>query len=390
MERPAKRPRLLTPLDSVYNASYNNQHAYYEAPNDKLNDYEEPEEEVDEDMVDPDQELQRKRARADFKLKSTFEAIFEKYGKDFGGIGDEIDMRTGEILVNNGHILAMRHEMDAGDSQTTLSEDRDDDMSGSDVEDLEDEEDEEDQDDEDNEDLDDEDERGEEDEEDYDEEDPLSDEEMVEDDMILRGFAQASQQLFHRQLPREPGTSRDRFSGRIEPQHAPVVRPDLSKSTLPSRSEILAQFGPQLGPEIVNYVSKRGAPEDGNTEPAWRGPNIEPASRVPDIEPAWRVPDIEPDSPLTSVRRPLIRSMVIQPGLETERSPSPENAPSIWAVTARKTSRKSASRKPFSPHEDQTLLDFVANARRHGLDLSKISTWKQLEAMVNSKVFIAV
>jgi hypothetical protein len=42
------------------------------------------------------------RQKLDNKLKSTFEAIFEKYGKDFTGVGDEIDLRTGEIIVDNG------------------------------------------------------------------------------------------------------------------------------------------------------------------------------------------------------------------------------------------------------------------------------------------------
>ncbi|THV84524.1 hypothetical protein D6D27_08016 [Aureobasidium pullulans] len=52
---------------------------------------------------DPD-EYQRGRQRIDLKLKGTFERIFEKYAKDFTGVGDEIDMETGEIIVNNGHL----------------------------------------------------------------------------------------------------------------------------------------------------------------------------------------------------------------------------------------------------------------------------------------------
>lgn len=379
MERPAKRPRLLAPLDSLHHSNYNNQHVYYEGQDDELNDYEETEEEeeeeVDERAYDPEQELQIKRARAEFKLKSTFEAIFEKYGKDFGDVGDEIDMRTGEIVVNNGHLIQMRHERDAGDSQTSISEELDDDMSGSEEEDLEDEDDE----DEDEEDDEGNDEPGQEDEEgDWDDENPPSDEEMVEDDMILRGFAQASQQLFHRQPLHEPGLSKDRFAARTEPRSAAVSH----ASVLPSTSEILAQFGPQLGPDIVKYVSKRKAPEERNIDPVWRVPDIGPAWRVPDIEPAWQVPDFESNQPPAHFRRPLVNSMVIQPELELERSPSPENAPSIWALTARKKSRKPAVRIPFSPEEDQLILDFVADARRHGMDLSKISTWKQLEAMV--------
>jgi hypothetical protein len=46
------------------------------------------------------------------KLKSKFESIFEKYGKDFEGQGDEIDLVTGQIVVNNGHLLTIRNEGD--------------------------------------------------------------------------------------------------------------------------------------------------------------------------------------------------------------------------------------------------------------------------------------
>jgi hypothetical protein len=153
--------------------------------------------------------------------------------------------------------------------------------------------------------------------------------------------------------------SRDRFAVPSKPRHAAVTRPSASGSAMPSRSEILAQFGPQLGPEIAKYVSEKGGLEDIN------------------IEPAWRVPDIVPSASPAPVRRPLIKSMVIQPEPELEHSPSPENAPSIWAVTAPKSKRKR-----FSVDEDELLLDFVAHAKRHGLELSKGSTWKRLEAMV--------
>ncbi|KAL9103219.1 MAG: hypothetical protein Q9163_001706 [Psora crenata] len=61
-----------------------------------------------------DADLRRKRAQNDRRLKSIFESIFEKYEKSFEGVADEIDLGTGEIVVNNGHILGMRHEKDAG------------------------------------------------------------------------------------------------------------------------------------------------------------------------------------------------------------------------------------------------------------------------------------
>jgi len=62
----------------------------------------------------PDPDLRQRRARNDTRLKSIFESIFDKYSKDFEGIGDEIDLRTGEIVVNNGHLLGIRNKTDTG------------------------------------------------------------------------------------------------------------------------------------------------------------------------------------------------------------------------------------------------------------------------------------
>ena len=63
---------------------------------------------------DPDAELHERRARNDLRLKSAFESIFEKYGKDFSGIADEINLQTGEIVVNRGHLFGMRNETHPG------------------------------------------------------------------------------------------------------------------------------------------------------------------------------------------------------------------------------------------------------------------------------------
>jgi hypothetical protein len=72
----------------------------------------------DTDTYDPD-EYQRGRQRIDLKLKGTFERIFEKYARDFTGVGDEIDMETGEVVVNNGHLTYMQHERDTGKSASS-------------------------------------------------------------------------------------------------------------------------------------------------------------------------------------------------------------------------------------------------------------------------------
>ncbi|PKS09845.1 hypothetical protein jhhlp_004468 [Lomentospora prolificans] len=63
---------------------------------------------------DPSFRLAQSRATAAFRLKNTFESIFEKYERDFSGVGDEIDLRTGEIVVDNGHLQTMRNEKDVG------------------------------------------------------------------------------------------------------------------------------------------------------------------------------------------------------------------------------------------------------------------------------------
>ncbi|KAL8650227.1 MAG: hypothetical protein Q9210_003955 [Variospora velana] len=59
-------------------------------------------------------ELNERRNRNYVKLKSRFESIFEKYSKDFTDVGDEIDFEKDEIVVDNGHLLNMAHEVDPG------------------------------------------------------------------------------------------------------------------------------------------------------------------------------------------------------------------------------------------------------------------------------------
>jgi len=54
------------------------------------------------------------RRQHDLRLKSRFDAIFNKYGHDFSGIGDVIDITSGNILVDNGHVSRMRHARDIG------------------------------------------------------------------------------------------------------------------------------------------------------------------------------------------------------------------------------------------------------------------------------------
>lgn len=61
---------------------------------------------------DPSYLLAKGRAKAATQLKSRFEDIFAKYERDFTGIGDEIDLATGEVVVDNGHLSSMRSMKD--------------------------------------------------------------------------------------------------------------------------------------------------------------------------------------------------------------------------------------------------------------------------------------
>ncbi|KAG8163362.1 hypothetical protein KVR01_006659 [Diaporthe batatas] len=92
MERPVKRQRIA--LDSLGTDDEDEDELECE-PN-ELNQ-----------RRDPVYQLEQARARASDKLKSRFESIFSKYGKDFTGIGDEIDLRTGQVVVDNGHLQSI-------------------------------------------------------------------------------------------------------------------------------------------------------------------------------------------------------------------------------------------------------------------------------------------
>jgi hypothetical protein len=86
-ERPAKRPCLSNPQDVEIDAPEN---------------------------VPEDFDLPTARAQNDSRLKSLFEGIFAKYSHDFTDVGDEIDLETGDIVVNNGHLLGLQGEDDTG------------------------------------------------------------------------------------------------------------------------------------------------------------------------------------------------------------------------------------------------------------------------------------
>jgi hypothetical protein len=259
--------------------------------------------------------------------------------------------------------------------------------------------------------------------EDEDSEDALSEDDMMEDDIILRGFTQATRFI-------QPAPN-------LEPSHAPsrprqdiqrprISRPSMQSKPLPSREEILSQFGPQLGPEIIQYVSQKKVPERPQVEPAWTVPDILPVAprrRESNIEPAWRVPEIPVSAPR---KRPLLKTVILQP--EVERSPSPDTAPSLWAPIGKRRQRRRRTnptlgegqsmgvvgsypsyhaahvappfghrsmvdfdanqmprqrkkRTTFTAEDDRIMLDAVARARKHDFILPA-SFWEELAAQV--------
>lgn len=108
MERPAKRQRISLGL---------------------LGTDDEDEDELDcepnelNQRRDPAYQLEQARSRASNKLKSRFEDIFAKYEKDFTGVGDEINLGTGEVIVNNGHLQSIVGVQNFGDGDGDEDED---------------------------------------------------------------------------------------------------------------------------------------------------------------------------------------------------------------------------------------------------------------------------
>lgn len=50
------------------------------------------------------------RNQNDSIFKSALESIFDKYSRDFTGIADELNLRTGQIVVDNGHLEGLKQD----------------------------------------------------------------------------------------------------------------------------------------------------------------------------------------------------------------------------------------------------------------------------------------
>jgi hypothetical protein len=286
MEPPLKRPRLFEPDKSEPSIAYDsdNYSDLYDDEDTPLEVEEDGQEEDDDndddEHGDPDVQLEQTRAQLDLKLKSKFEAIFEKYGRDFTGIGDEIDLRTGEIVIDNGHLLEMENERDDGTGRPSLlaafTQEPDETVGSTDAE---------------------------EDEHDEVHESHVKLEDMEEDDMILFQNSAVPSDRPETPPPRSALVldlqSDQEEDGKISP---------ATKTSYPSESEILAQFGQELGPKIARYVSQQRAQGDSVIEPVWRTPGLPLA---------------------TPGKRPILKSILLQP--DSDRSPSPKGSSSVWA-----------------------------------------------------------
>ncbi|KAI9648238.1 hypothetical protein NHQ30_002870 [Ciborinia camelliae] len=378
MESPAKLNHVNLEVNLEDNDDYSESYSEVEEDDFIVDD-------EDDDIVyapgyDPDQELQQKRARLDFKLKSAFESIFEKYGRDFEGVGDEIDLRTGEIVVDNGHLKEMQDERDAGDKKAggnllralTVEPESVTETSGDEYI------------------IEEEEGNNERDKtKDRDNAAEMGDGDMEEDDMILRGYDETNQDPFVDMVATtELGPAQNDAEANFEQQD---LQSEGGSVSFPSYNEILRSFGPEVTPKIVNIISRQQGQDDSHIEPAWRAPEL---------------PISEPR------KRPALRAFETEP--ENERSPSPDMSESIWALPKGRgprgpykpkgpfrprnlgdkilhsdginTSDYSASGSPrvrntFTEEEDKILIAKVAEAHDQGLPFGTESIWKELESL---------
>lgn len=145
MEPPAKRPRLSPPVEQrQFHESSSDDDEFYapavpkeQAKKQPREDYKAPEapEEIDVDdeveILDEGEEVEEideaevnvRRAQSLNKVRSRWDEICEKYGREFDN-ADEIDLNTLEVVVDKGHILQMRDENDVGNGQPTPRRER--------------------------------------------------------------------------------------------------------------------------------------------------------------------------------------------------------------------------------------------------------------------------
>lgn len=249
MERPTKRPRIDAPTSHY---TWTILDHYSDELDRDISDEAECTETMSKDgsynVQDPDVELEQTRAQLNRKLKSTFEAIFEKYGKDFSGIGDEIDLETGEIVVNNGHLVEMRNEGDIGDC----------DMEPGRILTY------------------------------HDEPAPLMCEmKRSGADTPIRSLKSRVREISREDtLQVQSGPAGEH----LPPGSSSMEQINARPEAFPSHAAIVAQFGAQLGPQIAEFISSHRPQDQSHIEPAWQTPFDIPsvATAKPLFQPVFR------------------------------------------------------------------------------------------------------
>ncbi|KAI9719981.1 MAG: hypothetical protein M1812_003106 [Candelaria pacifica] len=269
---------------------------------------------VDLGVLDPEDDFLKARTQNDFRLKSTFESIFEKYSKDFSTVGDVIDLETGEIVVNNGHLRKMRDEQDAGKLLNMLM------AAPGDYDDLG----------------------------DYDAEE-------IERKAIL-AIPELEEFFADSHSRADAGGNRAAISGNpsspLDPGLEETLRKEASldgqsssasQRALPSSADILQQFGTNLGPRIIQYVAQLQAGSTSDVEPLWRTPALSHA------------PPAKEDT-IKTVQKPL-------PG---DRAASP-TCRSIWGSKGTKAQLKKQACSVAEPAQKngQKSVGVVLNKDRH-------------------------
>ncbi|KAM7209366.1 hypothetical protein V8F20_000416 [Naviculisporaceae sp. PSN 640] len=244
MEPPAKRPRLgISP--------YNNDDQD-DADGDELN----LEPEQVNTLRDPGYQLEKSRAHAANRLKSAWEQIFEKYEKDFTGIGDEIDLETGEVVVDNGHIQSLQYTEIGG--QGGDDEDDDDD-----------------------------------------------DESIDEEERLLQGKGSKE-----RRLSAVGENQNSTLTSLVRPLGPPGQPQPWSGMQwgMAGPPRISSMFGPPnpFGSFSAPFSVPSGM--DSLVDTAWKAPELPVVEKA--IEPAWKAPDLPPPKPpgprITTVKKKLL------------------------------------------------------------------------------------
>lgn len=248
------------------------------------------------------EQLHEQRARNDLRLKSRFENIFEKFSKDFTGVGDEIDLLTGKIFVNNGHLITMQNERDI----QGLANDEDElaaDAVGS-----------------------------------------LRDPEVGKSDVSadlqgsLATTAEAVRELLP--LPMEVPCVGLNIASAIKMDDGSTYDTNVHGDLFINRTILkqLSRLGPHIRKSIANV--KRSAATSVVV-------SVETEDLT--VDPKWRVPVVLQQSPDEEVETAVGSSEIVEadskiPECDPERSPSPEGV-SLWALDNMSSSRKGLSRK---------------------------------------------